>query len=191
MKNLRHKIKEDRITVDIICLLLLAILLSLPMFRQEKDIFFDDGSQHLMRAFGTYQSIVQNGNENIISDFVNGFGYSWNLFYGPLSVDIIIVISLIVGAFNLGFKITMCAILFLAGFLMYKFIKEMTQNGNTALLASFIYMSSPYFFTDIYIRHAVGETMAFVFIPLVFLGLYHLFNTEKNHYYLIFRKLPD
>ena len=30
-----------------------------------------------------------------------------------------------------------------------------------------------------------GECMAFVFIPLVFLGLYNLFNTEKNHYYLI------
>ncbi len=31
-----------------------------------------------------------------------------------------------------------------------------------------------------------GELLAFVFIPMVFLGLYHLFNTEKNHYYLIF-----
>lgn len=31
-----------------------------------------------------------------------------------------------------------------------------------------------------------GECMAFVFLPMVFLGLYNLFNTEKNHYYLIF-----
>ena len=28
--------------------------------------------------------------------------------------------------------------------------------------------------------------MAFIFLPMVFLGLYNLFNTEKNHYYLVF-----
>lgn len=31
-----------------------------------------------------------------------------------------------------------------------------------------------------------GEAISFIFIPMVFLGLYNLFNTEKNHYYLIF-----
>lgn len=31
-----------------------------------------------------------------------------------------------------------------------------------------------------------GECFAFVFIPMVFLGLYNLLNTEKNHYHLIF-----
>lgn len=31
-----------------------------------------------------------------------------------------------------------------------------------------------------------GEAVSFIFIPMVFLGLYNLFNTEKNHYYLIF-----
>lgn len=76
-------------------------------------------------------------------------------------------------------------ILFSAGACLYKLVYCMTDNRNTALLAGIIYITTPYFFTDIYVRHALGECMAFVFVPMVFLGLYHLFNTEKNHYYWV------
>ena len=155
MKKFWDKIKENRNLLDNIFLFLIAIILCIPMFGSGNDIFFDDGSQHLMRAYGSYRSVVQNETQNIISDFANGFGYSWNLFYGPLSADCIIVMSLLFGTFNLGFKITMFAILSLAGCLMDKFVKEMTEDRNTALLAGIIYMTSPYFFTDIYIRHAI------------------------------------
>ncbi len=76
-------------------------------------------------------------------------------------------------------------ILLFAGACLYKLVYCMTDHQNTALLAGIIYITTPYFFTDIYVRHALGECMAFVFVPMVFLGLYHLFNTEKNHYYLV------
>lgn len=155
MKKLLSKMKQNRMLMDIIALWIVAFILAIPMFRKNVDIYLDDGSQHLMRAYGTYQSIKQNGNGNIISNFVNGFGYSWNLFYGPLSSYSMMTISLIFGGFNIGFKITMCLILFLAGSLMYKFVNEMTDNRNTALLAGILYMTSPYFFTDIYVRHAI------------------------------------
>ena len=155
MKKWFHSIKENRVVVDIAGIFFVAFLLSIPLFHKNIDLFFDDGSQHLMRAYGTYQAIAKNGNGNIIFDFANRFGYSWNLFYGPLSTYGIIVISLLVGTFNTGFKITLFAILFLAGSLMYKFVKEMTQQKNTACLASILYMTSPYFFTDIFVRHAV------------------------------------
>lgn len=186
MKKLRHPIKENRTIVDIVCLFVIAFMLALPLFRQENDIFLDDGSQHLMRAFGTYQAILRNGTGTIISDFASGFGYSWNLFYGFFSTDFILLISHIIGTFNVGFKISLLLIIFLAGSMMYKLVKELTENKDTACLAAILYMTSPYFFTDIYVRHAVGEAMAFVFLPMVFLGLYNLFNTEKNHYYFIF-----
>lgn len=155
MKKLLHNIKENRSVVDIMCLILVALILSIPMFHSNHDIYLDDGSQHLMRAYGTYQSIKENGSSNVISNFVNGFGYSWNLFYGPLSSTLIIAMGVIFGSFNLGFKIVMLLLFFLAGLFMYQLIKEMTDNANTALLAGVIYITAPYFFTDIYIRHAV------------------------------------
>lgn len=181
-----HKMKENRKLVDGTFLLIVALIISIPMFRAKNDLYLDDGSQHLMRAYYNYQSILQNGKETIIPTFTNGFGYSWNLFYGPLSSDFIMVLGVISGSFNLGFKLATLLIFSLAGIFMYKFVYELTENRNTALLAGIIYITSPYFFTDIYIRHAMGECMAFMFLPMVFLGLYNLFNTEKNHYYLIF-----
>lgn len=115
MKKLLHKIKENRIIVDIILLFIVTIIISVPMFNKNADIYLDDGSQHLMRAYGTYQTIIQNGNNgNVISSFANGFGYSWNLFYGPLSTYLIILISIIVSSFNLGFKFVLSIIFFVS-----------------------------------------------------------------------------
>lgn len=177
--------KENRRYVDIVAILIVSFLLLIPSFNPKHDIYLDDGSQHLMRAYYTYQSILQNGSGNVIPHFTNGFGYSWNLFYGPLSSYLIMIMGVIFGTFNFGFKMALFFILFLAGWFMYQFVREMTDKENTALLAAMIYITSPYFFTDIYIRHAIGECMAFVFVPLVFWGLYNLFNTAKNHYHLI------
>ena len=45
-------------------------------------------------------------------------------------------------------------------------------------------MTMPYHLNDMYIRNSIGETLSFIFIPLVFLGLYNLFNKEKNDWLL-------
>jgi len=180
------KIKENRTVFDCFVILIVALILVIPMLNKKTDIYLDDGSQHLMRAYWSYKSLAQNGSSSVISSFANGFGYSWDLFYGPLSAYLIIIMGVAFGSFNIGFKITIYLIMFLAAIMMYKLIFEVVENENTALLAGIVYMTSPYFFTDIYVRHAMGECMAFLFIPMVALGLYNLFNTEKNHYYLIF-----
>lgn len=151
MKKILHKIKEWKILL----ILVVAVILAVPIFHKNNDIYLDDGSQHLMRAYGTYKSLLQNGSGNVISDFANGFGYSWNLFYGPLSAYLIILFGVIFGSFNIGFKIVMFLIIVAAGACMYKLVCEMTENKDTAVLAGIIYMTSPYFFTDIYVRHAI------------------------------------
>ena len=47
-------------------------------------------------------------------------------------------------------------------------------------------MVAPYKFTNIYSRNAVGEYTAFIFIPMIFLGLYELMNkNKKGNYWLI------
>lgn len=131
----------------------------------------DDGSQHLMRSYETYQSILQNGSGTIISNFVNGFGYSWNLFYGPLSTYFIMIFGIVFGSFNLGFKIGFFLIIFFTGIFMYKFVYEMTENKETALLAGIIYMTAPYFFTDIYVRHAVRRMYFIYFYTIGIFGI--------------------
>ena len=61
---------------------------------------------------------------------------------------------------------------------MYKFTKEISGNNDVGILASILYMTFPYHLTDFLIRNALGEFLSFVFIPLVFLGIYNLFYEE-------------
>ena len=61
-----HKIKENRKLVDCVVLLIVALILSIPMFHTKTDLYLDDGSQHLMRAYYSYQSILQNGKQTVI-----------------------------------------------------------------------------------------------------------------------------
>lgn len=187
MKKILQKLTENKIVVDVLLILVCSIILSIPNFSKNADIYFDDGCQHLMRAYGAYKEMVRGGNINIIADFANGFGYSWDLFYGPFSEYVLIILGIIFHSFGNGLKVLEWLIVAFSGLFLYKLVYEITYHRKTALLAAMIYITAPYFFTDLYIRHSLGECMAFMWIPLVFLGLYRLFNTEKTHYYLVFR----
>ena len=68
---------------------------------------------------------------------------------------------------------------------MYYFMKKITKDKNVSILGSALYMVMPYHLTDMYIRGSVGEFLSFIFIPLVFLGLYNLFNEEKKDWLLV------
>ena len=57
---------------------------------------------------------------------------------------------------------------------MYSFSKKLTKNKLIATLIAILYMLMPYHLTDMYIRNAIGEFLSYIFVPLVFLGLYNL-----------------
>ncbi len=182
---MKEKIIKNRKLIDSFIIILVACFLSLPLLKSNLDVYYDDGIQHIARAYGTLESIKENGIfHNIISSFSNGFGYSWNLFYGPLSTYGIIFFKFLTGGFIGAYKLFVFVCLILSGIFMYKFALKLINNNNAALLASIFYITFPYHLTDMYLRNAVGEFASFVFIPLVFLGLYNLFYTEDNTYHL-------
>ena len=63
---------------------------------------------------------------------------------------------------------------------MYKLALRITKNKKLATLASIIYILAPYRITDMYIRTALAELASFIFIPIVFEGLYIIVNEEKK-----------
>ena len=72
---------------------------------------------------------------------------------------------------------------------MYFFVKKISDNSNIAVLSGALYIISPYHLTDLYVRNVIGEFVSFMFIPLVFLGLYNLFKGEKGDWILIIGSL--
>ena len=183
---MKEKILKHRILIYILIILFVSCLICIPLLKDNLNVYYDDGVQHIARAIGTADSIKESKFiPNVISSFSNSYGYSWNLFYGPLSAYAIVLINTLAKNYIVSYKIVCFICMFLSGFFMYKTLKEITKNKDAAVLASILYMSFPYHLTDLYTRNALGEYMSFIFIPLVFLGLYNLFyGEERKHYYI-------
>lgn len=161
-------------------IILIAVIVSIPLFSGNYNIYIDDGIQHVCRMMGTYQSMSEGQIFPVImSQFCNGFGYSWNLFYSPMTAYIPLLFHFITNSFVLDIKIFMVLISILSGIAMYEFMQTIAKNKYTSLLAVAIYILAPYRLTDMYIRMALAELASFIFLPMVFQGLYMLFHDEK------------
>lgn len=160
---------------------IISIIFSIPLLRQDFNIYRDDGIQHICRLMGTQQSITEMQTFPVImSAFCNNFGYSWNLFYSPLTAYVPLLFHLFTNSFALCLKLFMIVIVALSGITMYEFVYKVTKSKCCAMLSSIIYIFLPYRFTDMYMRVAVAELASFVFLPLVFHGLYNIYDAETK-----------
>ena len=170
--------------LPILVLLTCSIIVCIPLLSSEIDISYDDGIQHMARLIGTEASIKE-GQTAIMSDFCNGFGYSWNLFYSPITA----FVPLLFRIFNFSYvnciKIFMFIITLISGITMYFFTKDVTKNKKVALIAGIIYIFAPYRFTDMYIRNALAELTTFAIIPIVFQGLYGVLKQKEKREILL------
>lgn len=168
--------------------IILAVLLTL--FVLGKTIFSydisgtNDGYLHLIKIIGV-NDIIESGQfpPIIEAGFCNG--YAINLFYNPLTTYISLLCGVILNNFAYGIKLMLFIMMLLAIVFMYKFIKEFTGKKEIAIVAAIFYVTNPYYLSNIYIRGAIGESAALTFLPLLFLGLYSLFNGDRKKHYFI------
>lgn len=70
---------------------------------------------------------------------------------------------------------------------MYFFVKKILQKKDIdddkkhyiALLAASFYICAPYRISDMYIRVAIAEVASFIFIPIIWNGIYSIFNYKE------------
>lgn len=58
--------------------------------------------------------------------------------------------------------------------------KTLFKDNKTSIIISLLYTLSTYRFHDEIVRGAIGEVFGFVFIPLAFIGLYHIVFGDKK-----------
>lgn len=166
-------------------ILIITILIGFPLLKP-KMLDGDDGVFHLFRTF-TISSAIKDGQliPMINPYMMNGLGYAYNMFYGIFPPYIINIINILFN--NIGFSVNIFVLLtiFLSGLFMYKFVNHISKNKYTSLLSSVIYMSFPYHLFDIYKRMAIGEIASFVFLPLLFWGIYNILNEDGNKWYFV------
>lgn len=184
MKNLIKYCKEKEI-INYILIIIASIIISIPLANKNLNIYRDDGIQHICRIIGTEQTLADKQFlPMIMSNLCNNFGYSWNIFYSPLTAYMSVVFRIFNFSYVNCLKLCMFVIVLLSGITMYKFALRITKNKKLATLASIIYILAPYRITDMYIRTALAELASFIFIPIVFEGLYIIVNEKKKSYKL-------
>lgn len=184
MKKVVKYIQENK-WVHYLLITIIGIIISIPfIWVQIKTT--DDGWFHLIRLIGLNNSIGESEFPFLIAPYLcRDFGYSINVFYPPFVTYVPYLIGLIVGKFYIGLKIFASLAIIFSGIFMYNFINEVTKNKGISFLAAFIYMVIPYKLEVIFNRFAIGEFTAFVFMPIVFQGLYNLLNGDgKKHFYI-------
>ena len=182
MKKIVNFFEKEKIVIYIIVILSLFPLYTPGFF------YSHDGIIHLFRTVGVYNNIVNFDFLNrIYSNMIDGFGYGWGIFYPPIS-------SLVPAVFMvIGFSLFTAEKLFIilasifAGLFSYKLFNELFNNKFTSLLATIIYILSPFKMSQIFVRGAVGELLLFTFLPLIIFGLIKILKKEyKYKYYFIF-----
>ncbi|UQY45312.1 hypothetical protein [Mixta hanseatica] len=103
----------------------------------------------------------------------NWYGYSWNMFYPPLSAYLMGLIK----AFSLysisdvtQFKISIAVIIIIAFASMYLSSFTVLRCRYYAAIAAILFVGSGYFLNDAYIRIDAGELMAMAFAPMIITG---------------------
>lgn len=145
-----------------------------------------DVDAHMARAVGTGEALSEGQFPPLItSNFANGFGYSWNIFYPPLATYLMTILKIFLSTYANSLKQLIIIAVIIAGIGMYELLKEITKKNKISLLGSIMYMCAPYVLVDIYTRVALGEILSYAFFPILFLGIYNLINGNGKKHTLI------
>lgn len=168
-----------------IFILILTLLASIPVFifpgiKKGDDIYF-----HLSRISAISDNIKNHRFIGVYSEYFNGYGYANGLFYPDLFLYIPAILKTLGMNIINSYKVFLILINFLSIFSIYITIKGISKNKYASILGSIIYAFAPYRLVDIYERAALGEALAFIFIPLIIYGIYEIIYKDKQKFYIL------
>lgn len=125
---------------------------------------------------------VGNFNIHIQSEAFGGYGYATPLFYGQLFLYFPALLYMFGVPFYRCFNIYIIAVNFATAVVSLYSFKKIFKDTKTAAVGSVIYTLSIYRITNIYVRGAVGEYTAMIFLPLILYGVYAIyFDTDREN----------
>lgn len=193
LKNKTWQIRLYKHWVMILGIFLVSFALMLPLFLNEYHIG-NDTMYHLTTISSIKELISTNFlsgiTGKILPNIGNGFGYGSRLFYPPIFHTICAYLSYFLDNFNVSLtgsiKVFYLFTFFLSGVTMYICSYRFSKNKLLAFIASVIYLSSSYHLNEIYVRDAEAESVLFIFLPLVILGVKELLEGNKKWFYPCF-----
>ncbi|MBI5449611.1 hypothetical protein HY948_04850 [Candidatus Gottesmanbacteria bacterium] len=144
-----------------------------------------DGQDHVTRIANFYQSLSEG---HIVPRWAGnlnwGYGHPILMFLYPLPSYVASFFHFVGFSFVDATKLVFAAAYIISMIAM--FVWAGSQWGSIAgLAASVLYGFAPYRFVDLYVRGAIGEHVAFVFLPLVLWGLLKLARSGNRRWGMV------
>ncbi len=156
--------------------LAVAGLLSCIPIMVDYNLWGDDWGFHLLRVEGLISGLKDGQFPvRIQGNWLRGYGYAVSIFYSDMFMVIPVVFRL------LGFTVrTSCCLFYMvinfATLLVaYSCFKRVCRDRVIGCVGAVLYTLSAYRMHNLFMRSAVGESLAMVFLPLVFYGFYCIF----------------
>lgn len=157
----------------------IALLASMPTFAMAihngHDLQF-----HLMRIEGLVAGLRQGQFPVRLESIWNDkYGYA-TLFYGDLLLYFPALLRLLGMTINDAYNAYVLLINMLTAVIAYRCFDAMVKDKDIALLMTAAYVTSAYRLMDIYVRAAVGEYSAMIFLPMIAYAMYRLYHPEEQ-----------
>lgn len=135
---------------------------------------------HLSRIEGLAQSFKEGSFLPQIYPYKNNsFGYASPLFYSDFLLALPAILYLLGGNIYYSYLFTLFTITFLTSFTIMKITQQFTKEKGIPTLASILYLFCNYRITNVFVRGALGEVFAGLFIPIALYGIYCTLFTKK------------
>ena len=170
----------------ILFLLLLTVISSITLFLIPNMSRGHDLAFHLSRISALKDNLkigIIGG--YIYPNYLGGYGYGNPLFYPDLFLYIPAFLSYLGLSVITSYKIFLFLISFASIIIMYITVRGISKNNKCALISSILYGFAAYRLVDMFTRAALGETLAFIFAPLVIYGIYEIIYGDYKKYYLL------
>jgi len=117
-------------------------------------------------------------------DAMNSYGYFTKAFYPDLILFPFAALAILTGV-GFAYNAMIFTLTFLCGLFMYHAVDTVFRNKIMASFSAVLYTFSAYHLFDWYNRGALGESISFAFLPIVFLGLYNIISGDCRKWYVL------
>lgn len=166
-----------------IYLLMMAAMTSFPFFYDKIYVRTDDYMFHLLRVEGI-KVALENGifPVRVNPFFLEGYGYGDGLFYPNITMVFPAVLRLLGFHPITAYKIFVITLNFLSIACFYWVTAKIAKSRYSGLIGATFYAFASYRLVDILWRCGMGEAQAFLFTPLILLGLIEIYSGHPERW---------
>ena len=166
-------------------IIFLTLLTAAPFYRSDTYVNGDDFYYHMRHLKGIAASLkAGHFPVRILLDWIENFGYGSGFYYPNLLLTFPAVLILCGFHVIAAYEIFTTVCTFFSLFTMFLTVRRISGSEKAAHASSIIYSFAVYRLIDIYYRAALGEIQTFVFLPLIILGLYEIFNDHTERWWI-------